>query len=482
MQLSTRTTDYIVDTLELREHLNCLNEVFTDPTIIKVMHGADWDIPWLQRDFGLYVVNLFDTGQASRVLGLPKLSLAFLLNYCCNVTANKGYQLADWRIRPLPEKMIKYAREDTHYLLYIYDRMRNELIRRGNSLSNLITVVLKNSKEICLKQYEKQVYDEKGYKKLCRKFRRSLKPQQVYCLQLLHKWRFDLARQEDESTGYVLPDHMMFQLAEILPREIEGIIACCTPVPTLLRQQIQEVNRLIQIARNTTDMYIIENVPVIVESSSAGGGGGDTAVDGHGSDDDDDDGGIDQVIEISGPPVLAKDPVISIMAKPLSTLPSEVEKVFSKIQEGFKQMLSIYTQPSMAPPDHLINHYMAAQMSSAKEDTPIKATTPKLGQKRKSSSNNEESGKKVSKVETPIGGERTDKGKQAKINERPQKHPQDIPDFQPFDFALNTFSSLTKVQDNTSKSKSSKKTFKKPPKSKSKRSSSNKSGTFKKTN
>jgi hypothetical protein len=61
-------------------------------------------------------------------------------------------------------------------------------------------------------------------------------------------------------------------------------------------------------------MYIIENVPVIVESSSAGGGGGDTAVDGHGSDDDDDDGGIDQVIEISGPPVLAKDPVISIMA------------------------------------------------------------------------------------------------------------------------------------------------------------------------
>jgi hypothetical protein len=82
-------------------------------------------------------------------------------------------------VRPLPEKMIKYAREDTHYLLYIYDRMRNELIRRGNSLSNLITVVLKNSKEICLKQYEKQVYDEKGYKKLCRKFRRSLKPQQV---------------------------------------------------------------------------------------------------------------------------------------------------------------------------------------------------------------------------------------------------------------------------------------------------------------
>ena len=30
---------------------------------IQVMHGADKDITWLQRDFGIYVCNLFDTGQ-----------------------------------------------------------------------------------------------------------------------------------------------------------------------------------------------------------------------------------------------------------------------------------------------------------------------------------------------------------------------------------------------------------------------------------
>jgi exosome complex exonuclease RRP6 len=29
----------------------------------QVMHGADKDIVWLQRDFGIYVCNLFDTGQ-----------------------------------------------------------------------------------------------------------------------------------------------------------------------------------------------------------------------------------------------------------------------------------------------------------------------------------------------------------------------------------------------------------------------------------
>jgi len=69
MQLSTRTDDYIIDTLLLRTHLHLLNKSFTNPKITKVFHGADSDVIWLQRDFGVYIVNLFDTGQAARVLG-----------------------------------------------------------------------------------------------------------------------------------------------------------------------------------------------------------------------------------------------------------------------------------------------------------------------------------------------------------------------------------------------------------------------------
>ena len=62
MQISTRTRDYIVDTLKLKLHLHVLLSVFANPKIVKVLHGADMDIQWLQRDFGLYVVNMFDTG------------------------------------------------------------------------------------------------------------------------------------------------------------------------------------------------------------------------------------------------------------------------------------------------------------------------------------------------------------------------------------------------------------------------------------
>jgi exosome complex exonuclease RRP6 len=36
MQISTRQQDWIVDTLELREELVALNQVFTNPNIVKV--------------------------------------------------------------------------------------------------------------------------------------------------------------------------------------------------------------------------------------------------------------------------------------------------------------------------------------------------------------------------------------------------------------------------------------------------------------
>lgn len=127
-----------MDTLALRSHMHILNGALTDPRIVKVLHGADMDIVWLQRDFGLYIVNMFDTGQAARVLEFPRFSLAYLLDHYCGVTADKKYQLADWRIRPLPNEMLKYAREDTHYLLYIYDRLRAELRARGNQNKNFL--------------------------------------------------------------------------------------------------------------------------------------------------------------------------------------------------------------------------------------------------------------------------------------------------------------------------------------------------------
>ncbi|CAH3037744.1 unnamed protein product [Porites lobata] len=249
MQISTRNHDYLIDTLELRHELHILNDSFTNPNILKVLHGADMDIGWLQRDFGIYVVNMFDTGQAARVLNYGKYSLAFLLKKFCDVTANKQYQLADWRIRPLPDEMVRYAREDTHYLLYIYDRLHDELLKSGNANNNLLQSVYSRSKQICLKRYEKPLFTSESYRRVLEKHKRTFNNEQLCTFRLLFAWRDNIAREEDESYGFVLPNHTMFQIAETMPREAQGVLACCNPVPTLVKQYVNEIHMLIMQAK-----------------------------------------------------------------------------------------------------------------------------------------------------------------------------------------------------------------------------------------
>ncbi|XP_061690221.1 exosome component 10 [Syngnathoides biaculeatus] len=249
MQISTREQDFIIDTLELRSEMYILNEAFTNPSAVKVFHGADSDIEWLQRDFGLYVVNLFDTHQASRVLNLARHSLEHLLRHYCGVDSDKRYQLADWRIRPLPDEMALYARSDTHYLLYIYDLMKAQLLDFNHGQPGLLQCVWNRSKEISLKKYGKPIFTEESYLEVQRKQKRSFNTQQLTAFRLLFAWRDKLARQEDESTGYVLPTHMMIKISEELPKEPQGIIACCNPVPPLVRQKVNELHLLVQEAR-----------------------------------------------------------------------------------------------------------------------------------------------------------------------------------------------------------------------------------------
>jgi len=45
----------------------------------------------MQRDFGLYIVNLYDTFIASKLLNLKYNSLKFLLKLYCNFEAQKQY-------------------------------------------------------------------------------------------------------------------------------------------------------------------------------------------------------------------------------------------------------------------------------------------------------------------------------------------------------------------------------------------------------
>jgi len=252
VQISTQTKDFIIDPFNIWPDLDLLNEVTANPNIVKVLHGCDKDVEWLQRDFSVYLVNVFDSHQAGKILGLPRLSLAWLLHSYCGVSADKQFQLADWRIRPLPDQMVVYARQDTRYLPYLYQRMKNELISRGNDQNNLLHAVIVNSNNLCKKRYNKPLVWPDSAAQLVRKAKISFNNRQMVALKEVYDWRDKTARQEDESPGYVLPNHMMIKICGELPREMQGILACCNPVPPLIKQNLQVLHLIILNARDQT--------------------------------------------------------------------------------------------------------------------------------------------------------------------------------------------------------------------------------------
>jgi ribonuclease D len=130
IQISVPGTDYLVDPFAL-EDLASLGPLLADPAVLKVFHGAEYDLSVLHRDFQFSVANLFDTMWASRILGWSAHGLAALLEPCFAVHLDKKYQRANWGLRPLPAAQLDYARLDTHFLLPLQEIQARELEASG---------------------------------------------------------------------------------------------------------------------------------------------------------------------------------------------------------------------------------------------------------------------------------------------------------------------------------------------------------------
>ena len=130
IQISADGQSYVIDPLETGD-LSGLEEIFSDPGILKIFHAAEYDLMCLKRDFGFSFRNLFDTMHAARMLGKKEVGLGPLIENEFGIHLDKRYQKANWGIRPLSREMLRYAVSDTRFLSDLKNRFSEEIRKRG---------------------------------------------------------------------------------------------------------------------------------------------------------------------------------------------------------------------------------------------------------------------------------------------------------------------------------------------------------------
>ena len=130
IQMATANVNVVIDPLVIKD-LSALKPIFKRSDVLKIFHGADYDVRSLYRDFKFNINNLFDTELACRFLGFAESGLEAVLKKKFAVALDKKFQRKDWSRRPLPREMIAYAAEDARYLLPLAQDLTAELKDRG---------------------------------------------------------------------------------------------------------------------------------------------------------------------------------------------------------------------------------------------------------------------------------------------------------------------------------------------------------------
>jgi ribonuclease D len=214
IQFSTNEEDYLVDPMALAD-LSPLEAVFADGQIQKTFHAAEYDVLCLKRDFGYDFNNLFDTMLAARILGRKQVGLGALLEAEFNIQVDKRHQRANWGQRPLPDFLLDYARQDTHYLIPLKEKMEQQLAEKG---------LLELAQEDFQRLSQIEVNHENG-RPACWRVNgiHNLSPQQAAVLQELCKYRDEAARMRNRPLFKVISDQTLQAIASALPASSEEL-------------------------------------------------------------------------------------------------------------------------------------------------------------------------------------------------------------------------------------------------------------------
>ena len=254
IQISCVLGNYIIDTLAIsKKALYKFNIVTTDPTFLKILHGCTGDISWLQRHFEIYVVNIFDTYIAGKIIDINgRLSLLALVQKFLNVELDKEAQLSDWTIRPLSQEQLNYAINDTKYLYKLFCAMKKEIYTLTQRPKKILKDIYLSSANLGKARYTNI---PKKYSDIVDGYFGRIKPfppcvLNYYSLAVILVWRDLYSRYHDIAPNKILTHKKI----ELLSRSFNG------PFPnikSICKQKISEIIEDVKhIVNHKNDVYI----------------------------------------------------------------------------------------------------------------------------------------------------------------------------------------------------------------------------------
>ena len=231
IQMSVPGDDYIVDPLAGVD-LARFGALLADPSVQKVLHGGDYDLRILNRDFGCTISNLIDTSVCAQLLGYEGIGLAALLDRHFGLKLNKTHQRADWSMRPLPPDMLDYAATDTRHLIELAAKLRAELEELGRW-----EWALEEFSRLEQVRYRENEDEGEGWRKL--KNISALDLRSLAIVRDLYSWRDALARKADKPPFKVLGNDQIVEIAKAKPQTHRDLAR----VPALSRYHADRFGR-----------------------------------------------------------------------------------------------------------------------------------------------------------------------------------------------------------------------------------------------
>jgi ribonuclease D len=219
IQVATPQAACLVDPLPAFRDLEALGELTADPGVVKVLHGADYDVTTLKRDFGFRFANLFDTMIAARFLGLPEVGLQALALRELGVALSKDSQKDDWSRRPLTPAQEAYALADVTHLLDLHARLVGKLRSLGR-----LEWVQEECDAVAALEPARKGRDPEGWTRI--KGVRRLSRRQQAVVRAAHAWREALAESTDIPAFKLMGSEALLALGEKTPRtagELRGV-------------------------------------------------------------------------------------------------------------------------------------------------------------------------------------------------------------------------------------------------------------------